>query len=166
MTITTQSLLDLLSAPLAAAAQAHCKDPGGARAVLHRLYPPEGKDSQALRAALLEAVASGVICDKGKGDIRYSRLSKPDASTRDFSIDFVWMTGPGINHRHPQGEINLCYAVEGDPRFDGQPEGWVVFPPGSAHVPTVTGGRMLIVYFLPQGAVEWITDGAKSRADG
>jgi hypothetical protein len=32
----------------------------------------------------------------------------------------------------------------------------VVFPPDSAHVPTVTGGRMLIVYFLPGGAVEWI----------
>jgi len=28
-------------------------------------------------------------------------------------------------------------------------------------VPTVTGGRMLIAYFLPGGAVEWITEGAK-----
>jgi len=75
-------------------------------------------------------------------------------------VDLVWMTGPGINHRHPKGEINLCFAVEGAARFDGQPEGWVVFPPGSQHVPTVTGGRMLIVYFLPSGAVEWITEDA------
>ncbi|HTE06204.1 MAG TPA: DUF4863 family protein [Planctomycetota bacterium] len=158
MTVTTQSLLDMLAAPMAAAAQVNPADPGGARAVLHRLYPPEGEAGQALRAALAEAVEAGVICDKGKDAIRYSRLCKPDATPHDLSVDFVWMTGPGIRHRHPRGEINLCYAVEGDPRFDGQPEGWVVFPPGSAHVPTVTGGRMLIAYFLPGGAVEWIME--------
>ena len=27
--------------------------------------------------------------------------------------------------------------------------------PGSRHVPEVAGGRMLIVYFLPDGAMEW-----------
>jgi len=161
MTVTTQSLLEMLSAPMTAAAQANCRDPGGARAMLHRAFAPEGKDGQALRAALLEAVAAGVICGKGNEAIKYSRLCKPDATPHDLSVDFVWMTGPGINHRHPRGELNLCYAVEGSPRFDGQPEGWVVFPPGSAHVPTVTGGRMLIVYFLPGGAVEWITEPAK-----
>ncbi len=53
----------------------------------------------------------------------------------------------------------LGFAVEGDPRFDGQPEGWIVFAPGTQHVPTVTGGRMLIAYFLPGGAVEWISAG-------
>jgi hypothetical protein len=157
MTVTTQTLLEMLAAPMEAAAQADTRDPGAARAMLHRAFAPEGGQGQALRAALLEAVEAGIICEKGKGDIRYSRLSKPDAATHDLSVDFVWMTGPGIHHRHPRGEINLCYAVEGEPRFDGQPPGWVVFPPGSTHVPTVTGGRMLIVYFLPGGSVEWIT---------
>jgi hypothetical protein len=69
------------------------------------------------------------------------------------------MTAPGPRHKHPRGEVNLSFALEGAPRFDGQPEGWVVFPPGSEHVPTVTGGRMLIAYFLPGGAIEWSATG-------
>jgi hypothetical protein len=32
----------------------------------------------------------------------------------------------------------------------------VVEPPGSEHVPTVAGGRMLIVYLLPQGEIEFL----------
>jgi len=159
MPATTQSLLTLIEAPLAAAARTKIDDPAAACAALEKAYPWRGPASQALRAALVAAVKDGVICDRGKEAIRYSRLAKPDATPHDHSVDFVWMTGPGINHKHPRGEINLCYAVEGDPRFDGHPEGWVVFPPGSVHVPTVTGGRMLIVYFLPGGSVEWINGG-------
>ena len=34
--------------------------------------------------------------------------------------------------------------------------GWVVESPGSEHVPTVEGGRMLIVYLLPEGAIEFV----------
>jgi hypothetical protein len=56
---------------------------------------------------------------------------------------------------HPGGEVNWCVALDGDPRFDGQPAGWVVMPPGSGHVPTVSGGRMLIVYLLPGGKIEF-----------
>jgi hypothetical protein len=113
----------------------------------------------ALREALLAAVEDGVICDKGKDPVRYSRLAKPGDTAHDLSVDFVWMTGGGINHRHPKGEVNLCFSVEGDAKFDGQPAGWVVFAPDTAHVPTVTDGRMLIVYFLPGGEVEWINAG-------
>ena len=40
-------------------------------------------------------------------------------------------------------------------RFDGNAPGWVVYGRGSAHVPTVTGGEMLILYFLPGGAIEF-----------
>jgi hypothetical protein len=31
-----------------------------------------------------------------------------------------------------------------------------VFAPDSVHVPAVTGGTMLILYLLPDGAVEWV----------
>lgn len=161
MTVSAESLLSQLDAPMQAAAGVDVSDPAGARAALAAAFPHDGPQGLALRAALLAGMEAGVICDKGgKGDIRYSRLAKPDQTAHGFSVDLVWMTGPGINHRHPQGEINLCYAVEGEAHFDGQPEGWVVFAPDSAHVPTVTNGRMLIVYFLPAGAVEWITAGA------
>ena len=68
----------------------------------------------------------------------------------------VDMAGPGAEHVHPGGEVNLCFATEGDPRFCGTGEGWYVVPPGSQHVPEVTGGRMLIAYFLPQGAIRFV----------
>ena len=44
---------------------------------------------------------------------------------------------------------------EGEPTFDGHEPGWVVFPPGSHHIPTVEGGTMLFLYFMPGGAVVW-----------
>jgi len=159
MTPSPDALLELLATPLEAAAAVDLADAAAAREQLESAYPHQGEASLALRAALVAAVESGEICDRGNDAIRYSRLAKASEGTRDFSIDFVWMTGPGVNHRHPQGEINLCFAIDGEPQFDGQAPGWVTFAPDSAHVPTVTGGRMLIVYFLPGGAVEWINAG-------
>jgi len=156
MTTTTDDLLALLEQPMAAAARVDPSDAEAARAELERLYPSDGPDARALREALLAAAEAGAICDRVNGDVAFSRLCKPDATPHDLSVDFVWMTGPGIHHRHPQGELNLCFATEGDPRFDGHPEGWVVFAPGTTHVPTVTDGRMFIAYFLPAGAVEWV----------
>ena len=44
----------------------------------------------------------------------------------------------------------------GEARFDGHPEGWVVFGPDSVHVPTVSDGEMLILYFLPGGEIEFL----------
>ncbi len=159
MPATRAELLALLEPPMAAAAGLDLSDAAAARDALERRFPSRGKAARALRSALVQAVEDGVICERQNGDVRFSRLAKPSDTPHDLSIDFVWMTGPGVNHRHPQGEINLCFAVEGEPRFDGQPEGWIVFSPDSRHVPTVTGGRMLIVYFLPGGAVEWINAG-------
>ena len=42
-----------------------------------------------------------------------------------------------------------------DARFDGRPAGWLVCPPGSAHRPTVTQGRALVLYLLPEGAIHF-----------
>ena len=156
MTVDTQQVLKALESPLSAAAAVDLSSADDARASLERSFPSNGDDARALRALLLEAVEAGVICDRGSEPVRYSRLAKPDASTRDFSIDFVLMSGPGIPHRHPSGEINLCFSIEGDARFDGQPEGWITYAPDTRHIPTVTQGTMLIVYFLPSGEVEWI----------
>jgi hypothetical protein len=52
--------------------------------------------------------------------------------------------------------VNLLFAIDGHPRFDGRAPGWAVFPPDSVHVPRVEGGTMLILYLLPGGAVEWL----------
>ena len=65
------------------------------------------------------------------------------------------MSGAGAAHTHPNGEVSICFPTEGDPPFEGYADGWVVKAPGSSHIPTVTGGKMLILYFLPEGAMEW-----------
>jgi hypothetical protein len=65
------------------------------------------------------------------------------------------MAKPGPGHTHPNGEIDLCFAVSGAPRFDGNAPGWTVYPPNSWHVPTVEGGVMDILYFLPGGAIRF-----------
>ena len=48
------------------------------------------------------------------------------------------------------------FTTRGDARFDGNPQGWVVFQPDSVHVPTVSDGEMLILYFLPGAAIEFL----------
>jgi hypothetical protein len=114
-----------------------------------------------LQSPLMRSVAelvrrgldAGWMVPREGGGIRYGRLAKPTETSHNFSIDAVDMSGPGPGHSHPTGEIDLSFALDGDPRFDGQPEGWLVLPPGSWHVPTVTNGRMGILYFLPDGEI-------------
>ncbi|MFT5132306.1 MAG: hypothetical protein ACI9SC_000771 [Gammaproteobacteria bacterium] len=40
-------------------------------------------------------------------------------------------------------------------QFDGHGEGWVVYASESAHSPTVTRGEALVLYLLPEGAIEF-----------
>ena len=56
---------------------------------------------------------------------------------------------------HPNGEIDLIMPLDDGAQFDGRPAGWLVCPPGSAHQPTVTHGRALVLYLLPQGSIEF-----------
>ncbi len=46
-----------------------------------------------------------------------------------------------------------------DARFDGHGAGWLVYGPGTAHRPTVTQGRALVLYLLPGGAIEFTRPG-------
>ncbi|MEC7947559.1 MAG: DUF4863 family protein, partial [Myxococcota bacterium] len=89
------------------------------------------------------------------GGVRFGRLTKATTASRGFSIDAVDMNGPGPGHVHPNGEVDLCFALDGAPTFDGNPPGWTSYAPGSWHVPTVAGGRMAILYFLPDGAIRF-----------
>ncbi len=34
--------------------------------------------------------------------------------------------------------------------------GWLVYSPDTAHSPTVSEGRALVLYLLPQGAIEFV----------
>jgi Domain of unknown function (DUF4863) len=65
------------------------------------------------------------------------------------------MQGAGAGHTHVNGEFDLCFAVSGGASFDGRPEGWVVYAPNTWHLPTVGGGAMDILYFLPGGGIRF-----------
>jgi hypothetical protein len=138
-----------------AAAGLDLAEPSAARAELERRLPSSGTAAAQLVRDLEALLAAGRIADRGEPPVRWSRVAKAGPETRELSIDVVLMTGPGPRHRHPAGEVNFCVALDGEPRFDGQEPGWVVFPPGSSHVPTVEGGTMLIVYLLPGGKIEF-----------
>jgi hypothetical protein len=150
------SLIEAFRPLLDAAKGVSPADPAAARATLTQRLDPAGPAAQALQRKLVELLEKGEIANRGELPVRYGRASKAVPETGDLSIDVVYMNGAGPLHRHPNGEINFCMALEGSPTFMGQPAGWVVEPPGSQHVPTVAGGTMLIVYLLPQGRIEFL----------
>ncbi len=152
-----QAFVELV-APLAeslaeALAGASLADPEAARQAIEAASPFTGELVGQIRDAAVEGLEAGWLTPRENQGVRYGRVAK-DAG--GFSIDAVRMDAAGPRHRHPQGEIDLCFALDGEPRFDGHGEGWVVYGEGSAHVPTVAGGTMLILYFLPGGAIEWL----------
>jgi len=111
---------------------------------------------KALKQSCETGVAEGWLCNREGGGIRYGRIFKPDAELHGFSVDVVDMNDiVGPHHAHPQGEIDLIMPIAGPAAFDGRSEGWMVYPPGSAHKPTVTGGRALVLYLLPEGQIEF-----------
>jgi hypothetical protein len=131
---------------------------------LNTHHGPGSASYEALSAACREGVAAGWMCQREGGGIRYGRVVKPGPQTHGFSVDVVDMNDvAGPHHVHPQGEIDLVMPLAagdglqpgGTARFDGQAAGWTVYPPGSAHRPTVSGGRALVLYLLPQGAIEF-----------
>ena len=123
---------------------------------LSREHGADSATFKALRAACVAGVAEGWLCNREGGGIRYGRIFKPAGDLHGFSVDVVDMKDiAGPHHSHPNGEIDLIMPIDGDARFDGRPGGWLVFPPGSAHRPTVSQGRALVLYLLPQGAIDF-----------
>lgn len=128
--------------------------PEAAQASLEAAFPHATLGS--VHALLAAARDEGWLTPrKASESLNFGRICKPSPETHGQSMDAVDMAGAGAAHTHPNGEVSLCFVEDGDPRFCGNPPGWVVVPPGSRHVPEVTGGRMLIVYFLPEGAMVW-----------
>lgn len=110
----------------------------------------------ALKAACEAGVAEGWLCDREGGGIRYGRIFKPADDLHGYSVDVVDMNDiAGPHHSHPLGEIDLVMPQQDGATFDGRPAGWVVYPPGSAHRPTVRQGRALVLYLLPQGQIQF-----------
>ncbi|MCC7413097.1 MAG: DUF4863 family protein [Gammaproteobacteria bacterium] len=111
---------------------------------------------ESIVAACREAIAAGWMCNREAGGIKFGRVIKPGPETHGFSVDVVHMSDvKGPHHRHPNGEIDLVMPLSPAAKFDGHGAGWVVYGPGSAHYPTVSGGEALVLYLLPEGAIEF-----------
>ena len=100
------------------------------------------------------------VPDYTKGGIRYGRIFKSSPELHGFSVDVVDMQDiAGPHHAHPLGEIDLIMPMGdtncGNGQFDNRSAGWLVYPPGSAHRPTVTQGRALVLYLLPEGRIDF-----------
>lgn len=121
---------------------------------LNAVHGPGSATYDGLKAACQQGVAEGWLCNREGGGIRYGRIFKPADDLHRFSVDVVDMADiAGPHHSHPLGEIDLIMPIAGNATFDGRPAGWLVCPPGSAHPPTVAGGRALVLYLLPEGQI-------------
>lgn len=129
------------------------------RAELETAFPADGDRALAIGAELRRGVDEGWLCNRGEQTARFSRVAKACDDTHGLSIDVVALEGAATPHSHPLGEVTLGFPAPGSDasvRFDGHPPGWVVMPAASSHTPTVTHGRMHLVYFLPSGAIQWL----------
>ncbi len=130
--------------------------PQAAEAALAKQFPAKSPAVAAIETAAKAALADGTLCDRGEPGMRFSRFAKPKDDPGGCSIDAVCMAdAAGPVHTHLKGEVCLCFPLEGTPTFEGRSATWMVLPVGSRHVPTVKGGKMLILYWWPEGAVDW-----------
>lgn len=147
------ALLEALQPVLDALQSLSLADAAAAQRTLSQRFPLDGPVIEAIRAAAEPGIADGSLLPKEMGGVRFGRVAK---DAQGFSVDVVLSAAGGPRHRHPNGEVDLLLVREGEPLFDGHAPGWAVYPPGSEHVPAVTGGEMFIVYFLPGGAIAWV----------
>ena len=128
----------------------------GLDAWLNQQHGVASASYQQLQAACIQGVAEGWLCKYEGGGLRYGRIFKPADDLHGFSVDVVDMQDvAGPHHVHPEGEIDLIMPLTEGAQFDGRAAGWMVTPPGSAHRPTVTNGRALVLYLLPNGRIEF-----------
>jgi len=153
--MTTPIEFQRLVEPAARYAQGRALD-AALQADLNHTFPAEGETFRLIREACHEGIAAGWLCTQGDAKRRFGRIFEPGDATHGFSVDVVDITDlVGNHHRHPTGEIDMIMPVTPEAKFDGNGAGWLVYAPGSGHRPTVTAGRALILYLLPEGRIEW-----------
>lgn len=119
-------------------------------------YSPSRDEFRQLAQACRTGIREGWLCNRETGGIKFGRIIKPGPETLGFSVDVVEMENiAGPHHRHPNGEIDMIIPETGTAKFDGHGAGWLVYEPDSAHKPTVMDGRAIILYLLPDGAIEF-----------
>ncbi|MDG2340471.1 MAG: DUF4863 family protein [Paracoccaceae bacterium] len=123
---------------------------------LNATFPVGGDVFSKLTQLCEDGERDGWLMQRTGGGIKYGRAIKPGAEAGPFSVDVVRMKDvKGPHHIHTTGEIGAVMPIEGEPKFDGFEEGWYVYPAGSDHHPTVSDGDAYVLYFLPDGAIEF-----------
>ncbi len=123
---------------------------------LNAEHGPGSVSYDGLRTSCEAGVAAGWLANREGGGLKWGRIFKPADDLHGFSVDVVDMQDvAGPHHEHPSGEIDLILPLDPGATFDGRGAGWLVCPPGSAHPPTVAGGRALVLYLLPQGQIKF-----------
>jgi len=125
-------------------------------AELNATFPANGLILSGIFNACQDAIAAGWMCNREAAGLKFGRVFKPAPDLQGFSVDVVDMQDlKGPHHRHPKGEIDLIMPLTPDAKFDGRGAGWLVYGPDTAHNPTVSEGRALVLYLLPEGAIEF-----------
>lgn len=123
---------------------------------LNREHGSDSETYRQLADSCRRGLDEGWLCQHEAGGIRFGRVFKPDDELQRFSVDVVEMNDVvGPHHSHPNGEIDLVIPLDDGALFDQHPAGWVVYAAASAHHPTVTNGRALVLYLLPEGSIEF-----------
>jgi 2-hydroxylaminobenzoate mutase len=121
-------------------------------------YGPHTERYATLLTLLHEGIDEGWACysEITGPDYRRGRIAEASPQTRGFTIESGRLRNVlGNYHRHPRGEINMIGPVDATGQFCGHGAGWKVFPPDSRHFPTVTGGTVTMLFFLPGGEIEY-----------
>jgi hypothetical protein len=128
----------------------------GLAGTLEAKFPPGSETFESIKALCRQGIAEGWLCQREAGGIRYGRPIKPGPDTAGYSVDVVLMDSlAGPHHSHPNGEIDMIMPETPGAAFDGKGEGWLVYGPDTAHHPTVSNGRAIVLYLLPQGAIQF-----------
>ena len=137
---------EIAAIPLDSALESHLNAAHGADSYLY----------EQIFEACKTGVTEGWLCNREADGVRFGRVLKATDATHGFSVDVVEMRDiAGPHHVHPNGEVDLIMPLTGGASFDGRPAGWCVYEAGSAHRPTVSGGQALVLYLLPQGAIQF-----------
>lgn len=126
------------------------------RSFLDENFPPGGEAFDDLATLCRQGIDEGWLCNREHGGISFGRVMKPGPETNGFSVDVVQMDDiAGPYHGHPKGEIDMIIPESSDAQFDGQGQGWMVYAANTEHYPTVTNGKAIVLYFLPEGEIDF-----------
>lgn len=129
---------------------------GDLQAFLNENFPAGGEAFDDLAELCRQGIDEGWLCDREHGGIKFGRIIEPGPDTDGFSVDVVQMDDiAGPYHGHPNGEIDMIIPESTDAMFDGQGQGWLVYEAESEHYPTVSGGKAIVLYLLPDGEIDF-----------